>query len=146
MIKWTVIDRNMAIAHPPAEGVCAIFCSRRIFAPNAAWNWSHAFFVFKLFFWSPDNDFFSEDCTKSPISGNSLLTIFSNLAYFFGRFRNFGTVVEGRTGKTQVPEAAQRLLWSGISEESPVQTCESIGSRVTRTKASVASIGRASHS
>ena len=90
--------------------------------------------------------FFSEDCTKSLISGYRLLTIFGHLAYFFGRFRNFGTVVEGRTGKTRVPEAAQRLPWLGIGEESPVQTRGSIGSRVTRTKASVASIGRASHS
>ena len=100
----------------------------------------------KRVFMVAQSEFFSEDSTKSAISGYSLLTIFANLAYFFGRFRNFGTVVEGRTGKTRVPDAAQRLSCTGIGEESPVQTRESIGSRVTRTKASVASIGRASHS
>ena len=90
--------------------------------------------------------FFSEDSTKSAISGYSLLTIFGDLAYFFGRFRNFGTVVEGRTGTTGVPDAVQRWPCPRIGEKSPVQTRESVGSRVTRTKASVASIGRASHS
>ena len=130
---------------PPRRGL-AVFLFEADFQPNVPWNRSHAFFVFKLSFGHSRLMFFGEDCTKSPISGNSLLTIFGVLAYFFGLFRNFGTVVEGRTGKTRVPEAAQRLPWLGIGEESPVQTRGSIGSRVTRTKASVASIGRASHS
>lgn len=100
----------------------------------------------KRVFMVAQSRFFSEDSTKSAISGYSLLTIFANLAYFFGRFRNFGTVVEGRKGKTRVPEAVRRLPWSGIGEEIPVHMRVSIDPRVTRTNASVASIGRASHS
>ena len=66
-----------------------------------------------------ETDVFWEDCTKSPIYGNSLLTIFGVLAYFFGLFRNFGTVVEGRTGKTRVPEASSRLLWQESARKVP---------------------------
>ncbi|HBV65353.1 MAG TPA: hypothetical protein DEF45_20295 [Rhodopirellula sp.] len=76
-------------------------------------------FRVQIVIWSLDNDFFWEDCTKSPISGNSLLTIFSVLAYFFGRFRNFGTVVGGRTGKTRVPEATGRLPWQESARKVP---------------------------
>ena len=37
--------------------------------------------------------FLAEHSTKSTFSSNSLLTIFTDLAYFSGRFRNFGMVV-----------------------------------------------------
>ena len=90
--------------------------------------------------------FIAEDSNKSGFCGYSLLTIFVNLAYFFERFRNFGTVVERLARESRVPEVVQKLLLSGIDETGLIQTRVPIDSRITRTKASVASIGRASHS
>ena len=79
-------------------------------------------------------NFIAEDCTKSSFCGDSLLTIFANLAYFFGRFRNFGTVVEGLAGKSRVPEAVQKLLLSGIDETCLIQTRVPIDSHCHQNK------------